>query len=123
MDDLPPEPTPNNEFYDGNIPSITQTDQIASRQRSQNARALQEEEYDTNHRRRGMAIILNHENFELMSKREGTNRDRDAATAVLTSMQFDVRVYNDLGRDELFCVLLALASEDHSDCDCLLVTS
>uniref|UniRef100_A0A182HQI1 Caspase n=1 Tax=Anopheles arabiensis TaxID=7173 RepID=A0A182HQI1_ANOAR len=121
MDDLPPEPTPDNEFYDGNIPSITQSDQIASRQRSQNARALQEEEYDTNHRRRGMAIILNHENFELMSKREGTNRDRDAATAVLTSMQFDVRVYNDLGRDELFCVLLALASEDHSDCDCLLV--
>uniref|UniRef100_A0A182YKQ1 Caspase n=1 Tax=Anopheles stephensi TaxID=30069 RepID=A0A182YKQ1_ANOST len=80
-----------------------------------------EEEYDTSNPRRGMAIILHHENFKLMSKRTGSSRDCSAAVTVLTNMQFDVRVYEDLPFAQLCDVLSDLASEDHSDADCLLV--
>uniref|UniRef100_A0A182JU73 Caspase n=1 Tax=Anopheles christyi TaxID=43041 RepID=A0A182JU73_9DIPT len=121
MDSLPADNTTDNGCYDGNRRSISQPDQPASIQRTRNVQTLEDEEYDTSRPQRGIAIILNHENFELMSKREGTCRDRDSAVAVLTDMQFDVRVYNDLARDELLSVLFLLACEDHSKCDCLLV--
>ncbi|XP_052899157.1 caspase-like [Anopheles moucheti] len=88
---------------------------------TQNANEAYEEEYDTSNPRRGVAIILHHENFELMSKREGSRRDRDTAITVLTNMQFDVRVYDDLRFEELQTVLERLAGEDHSASDCLLV--
>uniref|UniRef100_A0A182RLG1 Caspase n=1 Tax=Anopheles funestus TaxID=62324 RepID=A0A182RLG1_ANOFN len=101
--------------------SIAERERAPSTLSTQNANTTFDEEYDTSNPRRGMAIILHHENFELMNKREGSSRDRDTATTVLTNMQFDVRVYNDLRYNELNRELELLASEDHSDSDCLLV--
>uniref|UniRef100_A0A182SG09 Caspase n=1 Tax=Anopheles maculatus TaxID=74869 RepID=A0A182SG09_9DIPT len=87
----------------------------------QNANDTFEEEYDTSNPRRGKAIILHHENFRELTKREGSGRDCSTAITVLTCMQFDVRVYQDLPFAELCSVLKEVASEDHSDDDCLLV--
>uniref|UniRef100_A0A182NW71 Caspase family p20 domain-containing protein n=1 Tax=Anopheles dirus TaxID=7168 RepID=A0A182NW71_9DIPT len=110
-------------YDDGNIPSnqISIAAHDAPRQHIPNEEVTLSEEYDISHGRRGMAIILNHENFELMNKREGSTIDRDTAVAVLTNLQFDVRVYNDLPSGRLFGELKRLADEDHTESDCLLV--
>ncbi|XP_053675877.1 caspase-like [Anopheles nili] len=94
---------------------------VQTQMSTQTARLGLSEVYDTSHARRGMAIILSHENFESMKKRDGTRRDREIAVAVLTRLQFDVRVYDDLKCEDLFAELEKLAGEDHSNSDCLLV--
>ncbi|XP_053666892.1 caspase-like [Anopheles marshallii] len=101
--------------------SIVERGQAQPAHNSQNVYETYEEEYDTSNPRRGIAIILHHEQFELMDRREGSRRDRDTAITVLTNMQFDVRVYDDLRYGELHRVLEQLAGEDHSGSDCLLV--
>ncbi|XP_050072681.1 caspase-like [Anopheles maculipalpis] len=101
--------------------ALAPPEQVQPLMNRQNATDTLEEEYDTSNPRRGMAIILHHENFKLMSKREGSSRDCSTAITVLTNMQFDVRVYEDLPFAQLCRVLKELASEDHSEGDCLLV--
>jgi len=53
------------------------------------------EEYDMNHKRRGVALILNHVNFESMVKREGSVKDSLNLEASLGKLGFDVRIYTD----------------------------
>lgn len=55
-------------------------------------------EYNMRHNKRGMAIIFNHEHFEIMSlkSRTGTNVDCENLRHTLEHLQFDVVVYKDL---------------------------
>lgn len=55
-------------------------------------------EYNMRHNKRGMAIIFNHEHFEIMSlkSRTGTNVDCENLRHTLEHLQFDVVVHKDL---------------------------
>uniref|UniRef100_A0A182MHI8 Caspase n=1 Tax=Anopheles culicifacies TaxID=139723 RepID=A0A182MHI8_9DIPT len=85
--------------------------------------AIFEENYDTSHPKRGLAIIINQVHFETMAVRDGSDKDRDSIRATLASLGFAVRVYNDKKKDELLKVLQAAAAEDHSQNDCLVVVA
>jgi len=80
--------------------------------------------YKMNHPHRGNAIIFNHKDFDKrtkLSKREGTDTDRDQLKLTLTNVGFKVTVYNDLTRTEIDNVLLYARNEDHSEADTFLV--
>ena len=73
--------------------------------------------YNMNHRRRGIAIIFNHKNFDQrlgLKTRNGTDADRDNLRITLRQMDFEVKVYNDASYKEIERVLEELASENHS---------
>lgn len=53
------------------------------------------EEYDMNHKRRGVALILNHVHFESMSTRKGSVKDSLDLKLSLSKLGFDVRIYTD----------------------------
>lgn len=55
-------------------------------------------EYNMTHLNRGIAIIFNHENFEVPSlkSRAGTNVDCENLYEALTQLDFDVKVFKDL---------------------------
>jgi caspase-like apoptosis-related cysteine protease len=52
--------------------------------------------YIMKHKKRGMAIIFNHETFDKHPPRHGTNKDRDKLEHTLKDLGFDVKVHNDL---------------------------
>jgi caspase-like apoptosis-related cysteine protease len=56
-----------------------------------------------NHKRRGLAIIFNHEYFDdpSLGRRDGTNFDRDKLQETLQGLGFFVKVHNDLKYDEI----------------------
>ncbi|XP_049547069.1 uncharacterized protein LOC125958020 [Anopheles darlingi] len=83
-----------------------------------------DDEYSMNHKKRGIAIIINQENFNCTLKlptRKGTNKDRDDVRKVLEKLQFQVRVLNDPSKSTLFKELEKNAKEDHTNSDCLVV--
>lgn len=53
------------------------------------------EEYNMSHKRRGVALILNHVHFEEMATRKGSVKDALDLKASLDSLGFDVRIYTD----------------------------
>lgn len=79
--------------------------------------------YNMNHKRRGMAIIFNHECFDIHSlkHRNGTNADRDNLKHTLMGLGFQVTVHDDLKSKDIFKILEQAALNDHSDCDCFLL--
>lgn len=82
-----------------------------------------DDEYNMNHKYRGKAIIFNHKDFTVpgLNSRHGTDVDRDNLKTVLTQLDFDVEVYDDLPFKLLERKISSLAEEDHSDRDCLLI--
>jgi caspase-like apoptosis-related cysteine protease len=54
--------------------------------------------YNMNHKRRGMAIIFNHEHFDVNSlkQRNGTNADCENLKHVLIDLGFEVTAHNNL---------------------------
>lgn len=54
------------------------------------------EEYDMNHIKRGIALILNHHDIKGVAKREGTQIDCARVKAELIMLSFDVIIQNDL---------------------------
>uniref|UniRef100_A0A182MR15 Caspase n=1 Tax=Anopheles culicifacies TaxID=139723 RepID=A0A182MR15_9DIPT len=79
--------------------------------------------YDMRHERRGIAVIFSHLHFRHLPTRYGTELDRDNVRQVLTDLQFDVRVYNDLKVDDVMQVLYNLSLENHKNRDCLVVVT
>lgn len=79
--------------------------------------------YNMNHKHRGMAIIFNHEHFDIHSlkSRTGTNVDSDNLSKVLKSLGFKVTVFSNLKSEEINKFIQQTAEMDHSDADCLLV--
>ena len=59
--------------------------------------------YKTNHRNRGVAVIFNHETFKVphLSKRNGTNADRNNLKSCLEMLGFNVIVHDDLNAKEV----------------------
>ncbi|XP_037951914.1 caspase-like [Teleopsis dalmanni] len=80
-------------------------------------------EYNMRHKNRGLAIIFNHEHFEIptLKARAGTNVDCDNLVRVLTQLDFEVSVYKDCRLKELTRYIETAARKDHSDNDCILI--
>ncbi|XP_046400295.1 caspase-1-like [Ischnura elegans] len=81
------------------------------------------DKYSMQHRRRGVALIFNHENFEEsgLRRREGADKDGDALRGLLEMLSFEVRYHKDRTVAELKKILRDVSMEDHSDADCLFV--
>ncbi|XP_026742651.1 caspase-1-like [Trichoplusia ni] len=79
--------------------------------------------YNMNHKYRGMAIIFNHEHFDIHSlkSRTGTNVDSDNLAKVLKGLGFRVTVLTNLKSEEILKYVQQTADMDHSDSDCLLI--
>ena len=79
--------------------------------------------YNMNHKRRGIAIIFNHEHFDIHSlkSRTGTNVDCDNLAKVLKGLGFKVTVLTDKTSVEVLNYIQQTAQMDHTDSDCLLV--
>ncbi|XP_049546880.1 caspase-like isoform X2 [Anopheles darlingi] len=80
-----------------------------------------DDEYSSKNKNRGLAIVINQEKFTTMKSREGTSKDREDIGAVLKQLEFQVLVLNDLKRGALINKLKEIASEDHTENDCLVV--
>lgn len=60
-------------------------------------------EYNMNHKRRGYALIFNHEHFDIPSlkSRSGTSADCENLFDTLQGLSFDVKVFKDLKYREM----------------------
>ncbi|XP_023813211.2 caspase-6 [Oryzias latipes] len=82
------------------------------------------EQYRMNHKRRGLALIFNHERFYWrlgMNSRSGTNADRHSLEKRLLDLNFDVRSYDDAKQTDVLDRIHEASEEDHSDADCFLL--
>ncbi|XP_075969386.1 death related ICE-like caspase [Anticarsia gemmatalis] len=79
--------------------------------------------YNMGHKSRGMAIIFNHEHFNIHSlkSRTGTNVDSDNLSKVLKSLGFTVTILHNLTSSEVLGYIRQIADMNHSDNDCLLI--
>ncbi|KAM9329522.1 caspase-6 [Gastrophryne carolinensis] len=80
-------------------------------------------EYSMKNKRRGLALIFNHEWFFwklALPERRGTNADRDNLHRRLTELGFEVRCYDNLKEADLLEKIHDAAISDHSDADCFL---
>uniref|UniRef100_A0A182RXU4 Caspase n=1 Tax=Anopheles funestus TaxID=62324 RepID=A0A182RXU4_ANOFN len=80
-----------------------------------------DDHYDVSHPKQGIALVINQVNFSNMSPRDGSDIDCNSISSVLKTIGFDVRVFNDLTKKELLAMLKTIASEDHSQNNCLVV--
>ncbi|EDW81183.2 uncharacterized protein Dwil_GK11926 [Drosophila willistoni] len=80
-------------------------------------------EYNMKHKQRGMALIFNHEHFDVptLKSRAGTNVDCDNLTRVLKQLDFEVTVYKDCRYKDILRTVEYAASQNHKDNDCILV--
>ncbi|XP_039444132.1 caspase-like [Culex pipiens pallens] len=81
-------------------------------------------DYNMNHPKRGLALIFNHEHFEIpqLKSRAGTNVDCENLASTLKHLDFDVRVYKDMKLRDMQKEVEKVAKMDHSDNDCILIT-
>ncbi|XP_051895599.1 caspase-6-like [Pristis pectinata] len=80
-------------------------------------------EYNMKHRRRGIALIFNHEHFYWylgLPSRGGTNADKMNLERRLRDLGFDVSAYDNLKSTEILEIIHKVATSDHSDADCFL---
>ncbi|KAF7710042.1 caspase-6-like isoform X1 [Silurus meridionalis] len=81
------------------------------------------EEYNMNHKRRGLALIFNQENFYWhlrLNSRNGTNADRDNLKRRFEQLDFEVRVYDDKKRDDILRIITEASKANHVDADCFV---
>jgi hypothetical protein len=77
-------------------------------------------EYKMDHPRRGLAIVLNHKNFNNNAQqRNGTNIDRKKIKATLKKLDFEVKIYDDLCATEIMDILEKVRKQNHYDADCI----
>ncbi|XP_012583463.1 PREDICTED: caspase-6 isoform X2 [Condylura cristata] len=75
------------------------------------------------HRRRGIALIFNHERFFWrlgLSDRRGTCADRDNLTRRLSDLGFEVQCFDNLKAKEVLLRILEVSNSSHVDADCFL---
>ncbi|NWZ74450.1 CASP6 protein, partial [Acrocephalus arundinaceus] len=80
-------------------------------------------EYNMNHPRRGVALIFNHEHFYwqlMMPDRRGTMADRNNLKRSLTDLGFEVRVFDDLKKEDVLQKIDEASRGDHSNADCFV---
>ncbi|MCI4375998.1 hypothetical protein PGIGA_G00183010 [Pangasianodon gigas] len=81
------------------------------------------EEYNMNHKRRGLALIFNQEDFYwqlMLHSRGGTNADRDNLKRRFEQLEFEVRAYNNKKREEILHIITEAANANHTDADCFV---
>ncbi|XP_032672505.1 caspase-1-like isoform X2 [Odontomachus brunneus] len=76
-----------------------------------------------NHKRRGVALVLNHIHFENMNTRKGSEKDAENLRTSLSNLGFEIRIYTDPTIKTISTVLHTTAAEDHTDADCLIVVA
>ncbi|XP_053885118.1 group XIIA secretory phospholipase A2 isoform X1 [Malaclemys terrapin pileata] len=80
-------------------------------------------QYKMNHKRRGVALIFNHEQFYwhlTLPDRRGTLADRDNLKRSLTELGFEVRCFDDLKAEEVIRNIYEASMDNHSDADCFV---
>lgn len=80
--------------------------------------------YNMKHKKRGIAIIFNHEKFDIhtLKTRSGTNVDCEQLKNCLKNLGYTVKVYHDLHFKELNSIVQEAARMDHTDCDSFIIT-
>lgn len=80
-------------------------------------------EYNMNHKHRGLALIFNHEFFDIPSlkARAGTNVDCEELRKALKRLDFDVSVHKDCKLRDILKHIEKAASIDHTDNDCIAI--
>jgi caspase-like apoptosis-related cysteine protease len=61
--------------------------------------------YNMNHKRRGIAIIFNHEEFDNHPRGNGTNVDLDSLENTLIGLGFEAKVYHDLDFENIMKIV------------------
>ncbi|XP_046667716.1 caspase-1-like isoform X2 [Homalodisca vitripennis] len=77
--------------------------------------------YKMDHKYRGIAVILNHENFMPNMKlkpRAGTNVDSEQLEKSLRRLGFQIQVHYDLTVEKIDKIIEKVSQQDHSDNDC-----
>ncbi|XP_057880810.1 caspase-6 isoform X1 [Melospiza georgiana] len=103
---------------DGNE-NITEVDAVSISRQSRHL----EEKYKMDNQRRGVALIFNHEYFSWqlnLRDRRGTMVDRDNLNRTLTSLGFEVRVFDNLKAEDVQKRIDEASKEDHSNADCFV---
>ncbi|XP_028598953.1 caspase-6 [Podarcis muralis] len=80
-------------------------------------------EYNMNHKRRGLALIFNHERFFwhlTLPERRGTQADRDNLKRSLTELGFEVKCFDDLKAVEVLQNIYNVSTDQHEDADCFV---
>ncbi|KAH1170471.1 hypothetical protein KIL84_001456 [Mauremys mutica] len=80
-------------------------------------------QYKMSHRRRGVALIFNHEQFYwhlTLPDRRGTLADRDNLKRSLTELGFEVRCFDDLKAEDVMQNIYEVSMDNHSDADCFV---
>ncbi|EDW92350.1 caspase-1 isoform X2 [Drosophila yakuba] len=80
-------------------------------------------EYNMNHKHRGLALIFNHEYFDIPSlkSRTGTNVDAQELKKAFENLGFAVTVHKDCKLRDILKHVEKAAEQDHTDNDCLAV--
>ncbi|XP_016302597.1 caspase-6-like isoform X1 [Sinocyclocheilus anshuiensis] len=99
--------------------NVTETDSI-----NQSVFSLDpNEEYKMDHKKRGMALIFNHENFYwqlMLNSRSGTNADRQNLVRRFQELGFEVKACDDYKREEVLSTIGEAAAANHVDADCFV---
>ncbi|ENN70927.1 hypothetical protein D910_05588 [Dendroctonus ponderosae] len=79
--------------------------------------------YKMDHKKRGVALIFNHEMFECfgLKSRAGTNEDCRNLSDSLRYLGFDVQIFKDLSYMELENRIRDVSAMDHTHHDCLFI--
>nr|XP_058923692.1 caspase-6 isoform X2 [Kogia breviceps] len=81
------------------------------------------ETYKMDHKRRGIALIFNHERFFwhlTLPDRQGTCADRDSLKRRFSDLGFEVKCFDDLKAEELLLKIHEASTASHADADCFL---
>ncbi|KAK9886758.1 hypothetical protein WA026_018410 [Henosepilachna vigintioctopunctata] len=80
--------------------------------------------YNMKHKKRGMALIFNHEYFDVagLKPRAGTSEDCTNLKKCLGNLDFDVQVFKDLKYQAIEGHIEQASKRDHSDHDCIVVS-
>ena len=83
---------------------------------------LVREKYDMNNEKRGNALIINIKKYENNThrEREWSVRDVQNLTNTLTNLDFDIKLCQDLTKQQLESVMQEQATIDHRNSDCFL---
>ncbi|XP_049642909.1 caspase-6 [Suncus etruscus] len=81
------------------------------------------EKYKMDHKRRGVALIFNHERFFwhlALPDRRGTCADRDNLQRRFSDLGFDVKCFDNLKAEEVLLKVHEVATSSHMDADCFV---
>lgn len=79
--------------------------------------------YNMNHKRRGIALIFNHEVFNIPSlkNRCGTKVDYERLKKTFKKLSFEIIAFHDLTTEQVSKEVETVSKKDHSDCDCFVM--